>query len=283
MVMARVDKLGTVCIVGPGLIGGSIGLGLKKKGLAELVIGVGRRSPSLTKALKLGAIDRATQDIEKGASDADIVILCTSVRLIPQMAAKAVPVMKRGAILTDVGSTKQHIVKCIQDIKRKDIPFIGGHPIAGSERRGIEAAKADLFEGRLCILTPAGRNAGALRTIKALWQGLGAKINILSPDEHDRTLAATSHLPLILAASLVNTVGAKRLPYTGPGFRDMTRIASSDPELWCDILLQNRRKVLDALKLFQKELNSIKLAIHEEKPARLSSQLMRAKRLRDAL
>lgn len=283
MVGKKTAKLGTVCIVGPGLIGGSIGLGLKKKGLAELVIGVGHRRVSLSKALKMGAIDRATQDIKKGVRSADIVILCTSVRLIPQMAAKAVPVMKRGAILTDVGSTKQHIVKCIQDIKRKDIPFIGGHPIAGSERRGIEAAKADLFEERLCILTPASRNTGALRAIKALWQGLGAKINILSPDEHDRTLAATSHLPLILAASLVNTVGAKKLPYTGPGFCDMTRIASSDPELWCDILFQNRRKVLDALKLFQKELSHIESAIYGEKQARLSSQLMRAKRLRDTV
>ncbi|MFQ5861755.1 MAG: prephenate dehydrogenase [Candidatus Brocadiales bacterium] len=283
MVRKKVNNLGIVSIVGPGLIGGSIGLGLKKNGLAKSVIGVGHRQVSLKKALKMGAIDRATLDVRKGVRDADIVILCTSVRLIPEMAAKAIPAMKPGAILTDVGSTKRRVVEFVKAIKRKDIAFIGGHPIAGSEQRGIGAARHDLFKGCICILTPTNWNTRALQTIKSLWRGLGAKVHLLSPDEHDQTLASTSHLPLLLAASLVNTVGAKKFPYSGPGFRDMTRIASSDPGLWRDILLQNRREVLEALALFQKELRSLKSTIYERKSEKLSSRLMRAKRLRDAI
>lgn len=285
--MARKKKtgrnLGIVSIVGPGLIGGSIGLGLRKNGLCESVIGIGHRRVSLAKALRMGAIDEATQDIEKGVAEADVVILCTSVRLIPDMAARAIPAMKRGAILTDVGSTKREIVETVGRIRRKDTAFIGGHPIAGLEKRGIDAARKDLFEGSVCILTPTGRNMGALRTIKAMWQGLGARVHTLSPKEHDKTLASTSHLPLLLAASLVNMVGTKKLPFTGPGFRDMTRIASSDPVLWCDILLQNRREVLAALASFEKELDALKFAMDKKRPGRLSSRLLRAKRLRDTL
>lgn len=283
MTRKKTNELGIVSIVGPGLIGGSIGLGLRKNRLAKSVIGVGHRRESLRKALKMGAIDQATLDIRNGVHEADIVILCTSVRLIPKMAARAIPAMKPGAILTDVGSTKRHIVKSVAAIKRKNIAFIGGHPIAGSEQRGIGAARKELFKGCICILTPTNRNARALRKIKSMWRGLGAEVHLLSPVEHDQTLAYTSHLPLLLAASLVNTVGPKRLPYSGPGFRDMTRIASSDPALWRDILLQNRRKVLGALTSFQKELRSLKSIINGRKQERLSSRLMRAKRMRDAI
>ncbi len=278
-------KLGVVCIVGTGMIGGSIGLGLRKKRLARRVVGVGHRRASLTKALKMGAIDSATLDIKEGVREADMVIMCTSVELIPEMAAEAVPAMKRGAILTDVGSTKRRIVEFVECIGRDDIAFVGGHPIAGSEQRGIGAARADLFKGCVCILTPVNRSRSekALRRVKAMWQGLGAKVHLLSPDEHDRTLASTSHLPLLLASSLANTVGPKKLPYAGPGFRDMTRIASSDPALWRDILLQNRRDVLRALKSFKKELDAMESAIDGEKAAALYSRLMRAKRLRDSI
>lgn len=277
-------KLGTVCIVGPGLIGGSIGLGLKKRRLAGTVIGVGHRRVSLTKAVKMGAVDRTTQDIGEGVHDADIVILCTSVRLIPEMAAAAIPAMKHGAVLTDVGSTKGQIVELIEGMAEEEgVEFIGGHPVAGSEQRGVAAARAGLFEGAVCILTPTGGHARALRKIKSLWRGLGARVHVMTPDEHDRTLAATSHLPLLLAASLANTVDEKKLPYCGPGVRDMTRIASSDPELWRDILLQNRHEVLGVLNVFQKELDSLKSAIDGRWSRVLSAKLMRAKRLRDKI
>ncbi len=276
-------NLGTVSIIGPGLIGGSIGLGLKKNRLAKSVIGIGHRRVSLAKALKMGAIDRATQNIAKGVRDADIVILCTSVRLIPEMAARAIPSMKRGAVLTDVGSTKGEIVALIEEMKREGIAFIGGHPVAGSEQRGVAAARGDLFKGSVCILTPTDCKVQELREVKSLWRGLGARVRVMSPEEHDRTLAVTSHLPLLLAASLVKTVGKGKLPYCGAGLCDMTRIASSDPALWCDILLQNRREVLSALAVFQKELDSLKSTIDGRWSRILSSRLMRAKRLRDTI
>ncbi|MCP4364447.1 MAG: prephenate dehydrogenase [Planctomycetes bacterium] len=285
MANKKSTKPGVVCIIGPGMIGGSVGLGLRKKRLAGQVIGVGHRRASLTKALKMGAIDTATLDLEEGVREADIVIICTSVELIPEMAAKAIPAMKRGSVLTDVGSAKRGIVEFVERARRNDIAFVGGHPIAGSERRGIDAAKADLFVGSVCILTPVNRRRGekALRRVKAMWQGLGAKVHLLSPAEHDRTLASTSHLPLLLASALVNTVGAKKLPYAGPGFRDMTRIASSDAGLWRDILLQNRREVIQALKSFKKELDALESAIDGKKAAALHSRLKRAKRLRDSI
>jgi prephenate dehydrogenase len=285
MANKKSTKPGVVCIIGPGMIGGSVGLGLRKKRLAGQVIGVGHRRASLTRALKMGAIDTATLDLEEGVREADMVIICTSVELIPEMAAKAIPAMKRGAVLTDVGSAKRGIVEFVERARRNDIAFVGGHPIAGSERRGIDAAKADLFVGSVCILTPVNRRRSekALRRVKAMWQGLGAKVHLLSPAEHDRTLASTSHLPLLLASSLVNTVGAKKLPYAGPGFRDMTRIASSDAGLWRDILLQNRREVIQALKSFKKELDALESAIDGKKAAALYSRLKRAKRLRDSV
>ncbi|MHC4196474.1 MAG: prephenate dehydrogenase [Planctomycetota bacterium] len=283
MANKKSTKPGVVCIVGPGMIGGSVGLGLRKKRLAGQVIGVGHRRASLTKALKMGAIDTATLDLEEGVREADIVIICTSVELIPEMAAKAIPAMKRGAVLTDVGSAKRGIVEFVERARRNDIAFVGGHPIAGSERRGIGAAKADLFVGSVCILTPVNRRAEALRRVRTMWQGLGAKVHLLSPAEHDRTLASTSHLPLLLASALVNTVGAKKLPYAGPGFRDMTRIASSDAGLWRDILLQNRRDVLQALKSFKKELDALESAIDGKKAAAVYLRLKRAKRLRDSI
>lgn len=278
----KANSLGVVSIIGPGLIGGSIGLGLKKNGLAKSVIGVGHRRVSLRKAVEIGAIDRSTLDVRSGVRNADIVILCTSVRLIPEMAARAIPAMKSGAVLTDVGSTKRRIVDFIESIRREDVAFVGGHPIAGSEQRGIEAARHDLFKGCVCILTPTSRTH-ALQTTKSLWRGLGSKVQVMSPDEHDQTLAAISHLPLLLAATLVNSVDSKKLQYAGPGFRDMTRIASSDPTLWRDILRQNRSEVLKALRSFQKELNALKSIIYEDKPEKLSSRLRRAKRLRDAI
>lgn len=278
----RANSLGVVSIIGPGLIGGSIGLGLRRKGLARAVIGVGHRRVSLRKAVKLGAIDWATLDVKKGVRDADIVILCTSVGLIPEMAARAIPAMKSGAILTDVGSTKRRIVESIESITSDGITFVGGHPIAGSEHRGIEAARHDLFKGHTCILTPTNRTP-ALQKIKSLWRGLGSKVLIMSPDEHDQILASISHLPLLLAATLVNATSTKKLRYAGPGFRDVTRIASSNPMLWRDILQQNRREVLKALSSFQKELGSLKSMMQKEGPEKLLAWLMRAKRLRDAI
>lgn len=273
---------GIVSIIGPGLIGGSIGLGLKKRGLASQIIGVGHRKTSLKKALDMGAIDKATQDLREGVRRADIVILGTSVRQIPGMAKKVMPWMKSSSILTDVGSTKAHIVEKIEAMRRKDVEFIGSHPLAGSERRGVEAANPDLFQGATCVLTTT-KNSRAKERIKELWEGLGAQVRFLSPEEHDRILAFTSHLPHLLAASLVNNVKANQRPFAGRAFKDLTRVASGDPNLWVDICLENREELLKAIKALQGEINTFRKVLQKRDKKRLLSELKKAKTSRDRL
>ena len=284
------QDLGIVSIIGPGLIGGSIGLGLKARNLAGRVIGVGHRDASLEKALEMHAVDHATKDLKEGVREADIVILCTSVKLIPVIAKKVMPWMKVGSIITDVGSTKRGIVEKIMALNRgsrsisdKGVKFIGGHPLAGSEQRGITAARPDLFQGATCILTPTGGDSQARDVVKGMWEALGAKVRFLSPKEHDLIMAFISHLPQLVATSLVNTLQPGQLAFTSRGFKDLTRIASSDPTLWRDILLQNREALLEAINDFQKEIALLKKALLEKNSKRLFARLKRAKSRRNKL
>ncbi|HHT9120031.1 MAG TPA: prephenate dehydrogenase [Candidatus Hypogeohydataceae bacterium YC41] len=297
--MQKIRSLGTVSIIGPGLIGGSIGLGLKGHNLAKKVIGVGHRESSLEKALEMCAIDQATKDLKEGVREADVVILCTSVELIPSMAERVIPWMKNSAILTDVGSTKSYIVKkilgAIHELPlqcQKDVKFIGGHPLAGSEQRGIEAAQPDLFQGALCILTPVRGNGQANNSresrrardiIKGMWEALGAKVKFLSPEEHDLIMAFISHLPQLVAASLVNVLRPGQKNFTARGFKDTTRIASSEPTLWQEIHLQNREALLEAITDFQEEIDLIKKALLKKDSKQLFARLKRAKNIRDSL
>lgn len=251
-------QFGTVCIVGPGLIGGSIGLGLKKRNLAKTIIGVGHRASSLEKALELNAIDIGTLHIDEAVKDADIVILATSVNHIIDTAKKVIQFMKNNAILTDVGSTKNLIVERITQSIRKDISFVGAHPIAGSEKKGVEFASPNLFEGCICIITPSHDQTKALETISRLWQSIGAKVQYLTPEQHDEILAYVSHLPHLIASCLVNAIKKEHLNYGSSGLRDTTRVASGDPELWKDIFDQNRENVIKTIDKFMAELAGFK-------------------------
>jgi prephenate dehydrogenase len=290
--MQEKESLGVVSIIGPGLIGGSIGLGLKERKLARRVIGVGHRDSSLEKALEMHVVDQATKDLREGVKEADLVILCTSVGLIPEMAERVIPWMKDSSILTDVGSTKGSIVERVNALSRAGVEFIGGHPLAGSERRGVEAARPDLFEGAICILTPVRQNGRgspstasrrASAVIGGMWEALGARVESLSPEEHDLVIAFISHLPQLVATSLVNTLRPGQLPFTARGFKDLTRIASSDPSLWKDILLQNRKALLEAITDFQKEIAQFKKALVKKDSGQLLVRLKRAKKRRDKL
>ncbi len=280
-------NFGIVTIVGTGLIGGSIGLGLKKKGLTKRVLGVGHRKPSINKALKMKAVDEGTTDIEKSVSQADIVILATSVDLIPGLARKAIPLMKRSAILTDVGSTKGYIVSQInKEIKdkcgRNNLNFIGAHPLAGSEQRGIESASPDLFEDSVCILTPTNLSSKrCVEKIANMWKALGAKISILKPHVHDEIVAFTSHLPHLIASELTNVVDEKHWKFGANGLRDTTRIASGDPKLWLSICKQNRVKIIEALQCFSEETKSMLRDMEEENDNKILNRLKKAKALRD--
>lgn len=271
-------QFGTVCIIGPGLIGGSIGLGLKKRNLAKTVIGVGHKASSIEKALKMHAIDVGILDkVEDSVKNADIVILATSVNQIIDIAKKIIPLMKSNAILTDVGSTKNCIVEQIDLNMRKDIDFVGTHPIAGSEQRGVEFATPDLFEGCTCIITPFKNTSKSLETINYLWQLLGAKTVYLTPKQHDEILASVSHLPHLIASCLVNSIKKENLVYGASGLRDTTRIASGDPELWMNIFDQNRENIIKSIDQFMVELTEFRNDLLNKNNSQLLERFKKAK------
>ncbi|HHT9126512.1 MAG TPA: prephenate dehydrogenase [Candidatus Brocadiia bacterium] len=278
--------LGTVAIVGTGLIGGSIALGIKKRMLASRVVGIGHQKSSIEKARQLKAVDACTLDITEGVRNADIVILATPVNLIVELAREAIPHMKGSAILTDVGSTKSHIVTEIKKSLRNDLFFVGGHPMAGSEQRGIEWASADLFEGSTCILTPDGSSAScgknALKKIATMWESLGANVKFLSPEEHDEVIAYVSHLPHFIASSLVNVIKEDYWQYAAGGLRDTTRIASSDADLWLSIYGQNRAKIISAIDVFLDKISAFKAALANKDDAKILEMLKRGKQIRDS-
>ncbi|MHC4307960.1 MAG: prephenate dehydrogenase [Planctomycetota bacterium] len=280
-------NFGVVAIVGTGLIGGSIGLGLKKRGLATTVIGVGHRKVSINKALKIKAIDEGTTSIEKAAKEADIIILATSVSLIPDYAKKIISLMKKSAILTDVGSTKDYIVSQVnKEIKskrgREKPNFIGAHPLAGSEQRGIESARADLFEGSACVLTPTILNSKkGITRLSNMWKALGARISIMTPSKHDEILAFVSHLPHFVASSLAGVIEEKHWEFAASGLRDTTRIASGDPDLWLSISKQNKQKIIEALRCFSEEVECMINDLEMGNDKKLLGRLIKAKTVRD--
>jgi len=280
-------NLGVIAIIGTGLIGGSIGLGLKERGLATTIIGVGHRKTSLNKALKIKAIDEGTTSIEKAVKNADMIILATSVSLIPDHAKKIIPLMKKSAILTDVGSTKSYIVSQINnEIKsrggREKPNFIGAHPLAGSEQRGIESARSDLFEGSVCVLTPTSLNSKqGITRLSSMWKALGARISIMTPSKHDEILALVSHLPHFVASSLAGVIDEKHWKFASSGLRDTTRIASGDPELWLSISKQNKQKIIEALQCFSEEIKCTLHDLERGNDKKLLDRLKKAKTVRD--
>ncbi|MBC8553930.1 MAG: prephenate dehydrogenase [Candidatus Brocadiales bacterium] len=280
-------NFGVVAIVGTGLIGGSIGLGLKERGLATTIIGVGHRKVSINKALKIKAIDEGTTNIEKAAKQADIIILATSVNLIPDYAKKIIPLMKKSAILTDVGSTKDYIVSQVNNEIKSTCDgekpnFIGAHPLAGSEKRGIESARPDLFEGSVCVLTPTNLNSKKYITrLSNMWKALGARISIMTPSKHDEILALVSHLPHLVASSLAGVIDEKHWKFAASGLRDTTRIASGDPELWLSISKQNKQKIIEALRCFSGEVECMINDLEQGNDKKLLGRLKKAKTVRD--
>ncbi len=257
-----------VSIIGVGLIGGSIGLALKKieKKSALKIIGVGRNIERLKLAQKLGSVDEITIDLKKGVKDADIIFVCLPVGFIADTIKKIAYFCKKNAIITDVGSVKAPIVSEVekfftnhQSPSANHCSFIGGHPIAGSEKTSVKYADKNLYKNATVILTPCKYTSKvALSKIKSLWKKMGSLVKIMSPSKHDTILAETSHLPHIVAFALVNAV--KNPDYTGSGFKDTTRIASSDPKMWAGIIFNNRTNVRSAIKSFKKEISKIEKA-----------------------
>ncbi|MCK4648520.1 prephenate dehydrogenase/arogenate dehydrogenase family protein [bacterium] len=280
--MAKIDR---VAIIGVGLIGGSLGLALKEKRIAKRIIGVGRREESLKIALEKKEVDEVTTDQASGVRDADLVVIATPLELTVETFEKIILHLRKGCVVTDVGSVKGPM------LKRIDHPFfIGGHPLAGSEQRGPQSARADLFKGATVVLTPVEKtDEKALALIKSMWQDIGTKVLFLSPEIHDELVAFTSHLPHILATSLTNLIAGlaekeeRILSLMGEGFRDTTRIAASPPSMWQEICLANRGEISKAIKRFKEILSEMEEALSKEEGDKLLHKFEKAKETRDKL
>ncbi|MBW2182502.1 MAG: prephenate dehydrogenase/arogenate dehydrogenase family protein [Deltaproteobacteria bacterium] len=280
-----------MAIVGVGLIGGSLAKAVKEKKLVGEVLGVGRSEERLESARKLGIIDRYSGRMNDILGEADLVVVAGPVGVIVDLIREMIPFLKKGTIITDVGSVKKKIVKEVEAFIPGSLYFVGGHPIAGTENSGFEASFSTLFEGRKCIITPVSTtDSHALERVKELWTQVGSVVACMDSEEHDEVFAAVSHLPHIVAYSMVNSLlkakGFEKniFSFSAGGFKDFTRIAASDPVMWKDIALMNKDKLLSAIKLFQEYLEELKEAIEREDGERLLSEFQKSrefKRLMD--
>lgn len=274
----------TLVLVGVGLIGGSIGLAAKKRGLANKVRGVGRNQNSLERARTLGAIDEVCLDLAAGARDADVIVLCTPVDRIAAQVLQMAPHCAPNTLITDAGSTKETIAAAIDGKLPPGVHFVGSHPLAGSEKRGPEHADAELFRNRWTIVTPTPQtDASAVARVTEFWKALGSRVRVMNPREHDQGLAMTSHLPHLIASALAGMLPAELVDLTATGFRDTTRIAAGDAELWSAIFTHNRAAVLDGLTRFEKQLTDYRQALERGDVAAMTQLLAHAKKVRDAL
>ena len=274
----------TLAILGVGLIGGSIGLAAKRRGLARRILGVGRQQSSLDEALSVGAIDEAHLDAAAAVRQADLVVFCTPVDRVAEQVTALAEAFRPGALVTDAGSTKAAIVRAVEGKLPASVDFVGSHPLAGSEKKGARHADGRLFEDRLTVVTPTERtNPAAVERVCAFWQALGARVQRMTPGDHDQALALTSHLPHLLASALAGILPAELRGLTASGFRDTTRVAGGDPALWTAIFAQNRAAVSASLELLQERLHLFRSAFAAGDWARVDDLLAQAKRNRDAL
>lgn len=262
------ERLGTVVIVGVGLIGGSIGLALRARGLARRIIGVGRRAAALEQARTLGAIDEGTADLSSAVTDAEITVICTPVTRIAADAMAAAHHGPEDLLVTDVGSIKGAIQRRIREDGKTASRFVGAHPLAGSERTGVAHARPHLFAGRVCVLTD-GADPGFHERAERFWSSLGARVVTMTPEAHDEAMALTSHLPHVVASALAGTVPSELLPLAAGSYRDGTRVAAADTELWTGILRANREGVLQAVDAFQERLDALRQALATDDTAAL--------------
>ena len=274
----------SVAIVGVGLIGGSIALALRQRGLAKRVIGIGRRQSSLRRAKQCQAVTDTTTDLKRGVAQAQLIVVCTPVERIAEHVRQAAQHCLNGAIITDAGSTKTEIVTSLPAQFDRDVAFVGSHPLAGSEKTGPQAARADLLEGRLVVLTPLRSTASQhVTAIEKFWKSLGCQVVRMTPQAHDTAIASTSHLPHLIASALAAATPEKLIPLTSSGWADTTRIAAGDVELWTQILSDNRGNVLKSIDKFAKVLASFQSALTRNDRAKIARLLTAGKQNRDVV
>ncbi len=282
--MLRTQIFRRVTIIGVGLMGGSLGLAIKKHSLAQEVVGVSQQQSTLLAAVKCGAIDQAQTDMAQALRNAELVVLATPVETIAKLFPIINPHIRRGCIVTDLGSTKELIVEAAEKHLSNSPFFVGSHPLIGSEKRGVDNARAELFENAQCIMTPTDKsNQVAKEKIKFLWTKIGAKITFLTPKEHDEILGFTSHLPHLLAYGMMETIPDKYLTYASQGLKDTTRIAASSPQMWNEICLANSKNIIKALDESIKNFSSLRKAMINRDQQTIIQHFTKAKEKRDGL
>lgn len=277
-----------LCVIGVGLIGGSLALALRRANAVEEIVGAGRHEAHLRRAVDLKVIDRFDLDLARAVQNADVVVLAVPLGAMKSVCEAIKDHLLPDAVLTDVGSSKQAVVDAVRE-SFGELParFVPGHPIAGTERSGVEAAFPELFHARRVILTPDGDTAAsAVQSVRAMWEQTGARVEEMNVARHDRVLAATSHLPHMLAFALVDSLARMDereavFRYAAGGFRDFTRIASSDPVMWRDICLANGDAILEVMAGFHADLEAIEDAISRRDGELLLEVFNRAKQARD--
>ena len=280
-----------IALIGIGLIGGSIALEARKRGLARSIVAATRSAKTAATANRLKLADHCGTDLAVAAQDADLVIVCTPVGACGEAARLIAPSLKPGCIVSDVGSVKQAVVNAMQPHLPAGVHFVPAHPVAGTENSGPEAALLDLFEGRWTILTPLpDSDAKAVARLEAFWKALGSSVERIDPADHDRILAITSHLPHLIAYTIVGTaddlaghLNSEVLRFAAGGFRDFTRIAASDPTMWRDVFMNNREAVLEVLQRFQEDLFYLQRAIRWGEGDKLFDLFTRTREIRRAL
>ena len=279
-----------MAVIGVGLIGGSLARVLRGKGAVLEVVGIGRGEANLKRGVELGVLDSYCLDSKEGVAGADLVFVATPVCSIPAVVAEIAPYLSPGCIVTDGGSVKEYVVNACEKLMPQGTFFVGGHPIAGTEHSGVEASFSTLYQGKRCIVTPTERtDPAALEKVVALWKLAGSTVPLMDPAQHDRVVAAISHLPHMVAYSLVNAVdgydrfGGELLSFSAGGFRDFTRIASSDPVMWRDIALTNREAILETMDFFSGYLGQLRTLVDAGDASGLESFFLNSKQKRDAI
>ena len=279
-----------MAVVGVGLIGGSLAQAVKQRKVVGEVLGVGRDARRLEQAKERGIIDAYAARIDETLAGADLIVVATPVGIIIDLLQEMVPFLKAGTIITDAGSVKTAIVRQAESCVPETLFFVGSHPIAGTENSGFESSFPTLFNDRKCIITPvAGTNRAALEKVKGLWSAVGANVVCMDCEEHDGIFAAVSHLPHLVAFSMVNCLltidGFEEniFSFSAGGFRDFSRIAASHPEMWKDIVLMNKDKLLPALTVFQNYVSELKAAVEQGDAEKLLCEFTRARVFRRLL
>ncbi len=289
--MTNTAALGKLVIIGVGLIGGSFALALRKAGLVTHIVGIGRSQQNMQCAVECGVIDEIAADMASALHQADLVLLAMPVGQTAHIMERIAPHLQANTIITDAGSTKQDVIAAA----RHHLPmqnrhhFVPGHPIAGTEQSGAQAAQADLYHNKHVILTPLPETSmDAVERVSELWQACGAQVSLIPAHEHDQVLAATSHLPHILAFTLMNHLHHSTsnpenlLRFAGSGFRDFTRIASSSPEMWRDICLANREALLKQIDAYQNELIALQDMLKNNNGEALQQAFSQAREVRES-